>query len=260
MSVFVLSILAGVIGTAVGGLFCAIAGSKSDKLTGVSLAFAGGVMASISFFELIPEAEKHSGIAVAVGGLVAGAAVVLGLNYLLDWITNAGRQPKQLHENYQEFYHESELLSHKKSMMRSGMLMLLAIAIHDIPEGLVIGAAVGHQNTELAVTLALMIAVHNIPEGMAIAAPLIAGGMNRWKVVLITVAEGLPSVVGALIGLLIGGVSGTALALSFAVAAGAMLYVTFGEILPQTVVMSKSRVPTIVLLVGIVCGLLLTKI
>ena len=257
MHIIAMNILAGVVGTALGGLLCAILGSKSEKLTGVSLSFAGGVMVSISFFELIPEAEFHANMPVALGGLVGGAVIVLGLSYLLDRITNKG-QPK-LHENYQEYYHESDLLARKKSMMHSGMLMLGAIAIHDIPEGLVIGAA-GQHDLRLAGTLALMIAIHNVPEGMAIASPLIAGGMNRWRVFLITVLEGLPSVAGALIGYLIGGISGIALALSLSIAAGAMLYVVFGEILPQSVVMSKSRLPTIVMLAGIVIGLLLTKI
>jgi len=259
MQVILISILASVVGTALGGLLAAILGSKSDKLTGLSLSFAGGVMTSISFLELLPEAVEHSSMSVTVAGLVAGVAGVLGLSYLLDRITLAGREQPKLHETYQELYHEGELLTQKKNYMRSGLLMLCAIAIHDIPEGLVIGAT-GRHDIALAATLALMIAVHNVPEGVAIAAPLIAGGMNRWKVFLITVVEGLPSVAGALIGYYVGGVSGTAVALSLSVAAGAMLYVVFGEILPQSIVMRKDRAPTIVLLVGIVVGMLMTKI
>jgi len=259
MHVILMSILASVVGTALGGLLAAVLGSKSDKLTGLALSFAGGVMTSISFFELLPEAIEHSNMAVAVAGLAGGAAVVLGLNYLLDRITNAGGKNPKLHETYQELYHESELLARKKSMMRSGLLMLCAIAIHDIPEGLVIGAT-GRHDTALAVTLAVMLAVHNVPEGIAIAAPLIAGGMGRWKTFLLTVVEGLPSVAGALIGYYVGGISGVAVALSLSAAAGAMLYVVFGEILPQSIVMRKDRAPMIVLLAGIVLGMLLSKI
>ena len=259
MKVIILSILASVVGTGLGGLLAAVLGSKSDKLTGLALSFAGGVMTSISFFELMPEAIGHSNMWVAVAGLAGGTAAVLGLNYLLDRVTDTGRKQPKLHETYQELYHEGELLAHKKSMMRSGLLMLCAIAIHDIPEGLVIGAT-GRHDITLAATLALMIAIHNIPEGIAIAAPLIAGGMGRWKTFLITVVEGVPSVVGALIGYFVGGVSGVAIALSLSGAAGAMLYVVFGEILPQSIVMRKDRAPTIVLLAGVVLGLLLSRI
>jgi len=259
MKIIILSVLAGVAGTGLGGLLTALLGNKSDKLTGISLAFAGGVMTSISFFELIPEAEFHSNLTITIAGMAAGAVLVLLLNFFLDKVTHTGEKPPKLHENYQEFYHESDLLARKSGMLRSGLLMLFAIAIHDIPEGLVIGAA-GRHDIHFAAMLALMIAIHNIPEGMAIAAPLIAGGMNRWKAFLITVVEGIPSVLGAVVGVLVGGISSTALALSLAIAAGAMLYVVFGEMLPQSVVMSRSRVPTVVLLGGIVVGLLLTKL
>jgi ZIP family zinc transporter len=109
-------------------------------------------------------------------------------------------------------------------------------------------------------TLALMIGLHNIPEGMAISAPLISGGLNKWRAALLTVLAGTPTVLGAIIGILIGGISNTALSLSFSIAGGAMLYAVFGEILPQSMSISKNRIPAIVLLIGIVVGLLLTKI
>ena len=77
---------------------------------------------------------------------------------------------------------------------------------------------------------------------------------------LLTLLAGVPTVLGALIGVLIGSISEVAVALSFAIAGGAMLYAVFGEIMPQSMNMSKDRIPTIVLLIGIVFGYLITKI
>jgi len=255
MKIILMSALAGVAGTGLGGLFTALFGKRTEKWISIFLSLAGGVMTSIVCFELIPEANAHANMAITVAGLAVGVVLVMGLNYLLDRLSNAGK----FHGNYEEFYHESEMLADQKKLIRSGWLMFFVIGIHNIPEGLAIGAAGSHE-LRFGATLALMLALHNIPEGMAITAPLVSGGMGRWKSVLITALSGLPMALGGVAGVLVGGISSTALALSFAVAGGAMLYAVFGEILPQSVVLSKSRAPTIVLLAGIVLGMLMTKI
>ena len=259
MEIIVISVVAGICGTGLGGLLTAFFGSRTDQMISVFLSFAGGVMTSIVLFELIPEAEELSNTAVTVIGLFTGVVVVLILNYILDRISNTDLGKTKLHETYEDFYHENEIIKRKTNMLRSGMLMFLAISLHTLPEGLALGAA-GYHDVSLGFTLALIIGIHNIPEGMAIAAPLISGGLNKVKVVMLTLLAGIPTVIGAFIGVLFGGISDTAVALSFSIAGGAMLYVVYGEILPQTMVMSKNRIPTISSLVGIVFGFVLTKI
>ena len=259
MEIIAISIVAGVFGTGLGGFLTVFFGSQTDRMISVFLSFAGGVMASIVFFELIPEAEELSNTAITILGLFLGVAVVLALNYILDKITNARHNKTELHESYEEFYHAGDIITSKANMLRSGMLVFFAIALHTLPEGLALGAAGGY-DARLGITLALIIGIHNIPEGMAIAAPLISGGLSKGKVIVLTLLAGVPTVIGALIGVLLGGISDVAVALSFSIAGGAMLYVVFGEILPQSIVMSKNRIPTISVLVGIVFGFLLTKI
>ena len=144
-------------------------------------------------------------------------------------------------------------------MMRSGMIMFAAISLHNIPEGMAIGAG-GSFDFQLGLMLAIMIALHNIPEGMAIAAPLIVGGVNRGKVVLLTALSGAPTLLGGVIGILIGSISLLAIALSLAAAGGAMLYVVFGEMVPASVLMTKSRAATIVALFGLLVGLIITQV
>jgi len=259
MEIIALSIVVGICGTGLGGLLTVFFGSRTDQMISVFLSFAGGVMASIVFFELIPEAEELSNTAVTVLGLLLGVALVLILNYILDRITSAGHNKTGLHESYEAFYHADGILTNKAGMLRSGMLIFLAIALHTLPEGLALGAAGGY-DASLGLTLALIIGIHNVPEGMAIAAPLISGGLSKGKVVILTLLAGVPTVIGAVIGYMLGGISDTAVALSFAIAGGAMLYVVYGEILPQSIVMSKNRIPTISSLAGVIFGFLLTKI
>ena len=120
--------------------------------------------------------------------------------------------------------------------------------------------AAGIHDAGLGLTLAIVIGLHNIPEGMAVSAPLIAGGFSKIKTILLMLFVGATTAVGAIAGVFIGGISDTALALSFAMAGGAMLYVVLGEILPQSIVTTKDRLPTIFALVGIIVGMLLTEI
>ena len=108
-----------------------------------------------------------------------------------------------------------------------------------------------------ALILAVLIGLHNIPEGMAVSVPLISGGMPKWKAVLITAASGIPTVLGALLGYALGEIGPLGLTLSLGFASGAMLYVVFGEILPQSYLMYHSKLPAFSAIVGILVGLLI---
>ena len=259
MNIIILSLLAGVVGMGLGGVITSVFGNRTEKMVSIFLSLAGGVMVSIVLIELLPEAIEYSNIWVAVIGLALGAVMVLALNNVMDRISKTKKSEAKVHETYTEFFHSEGMTDNKKSMLRSGMIMLFAIALHNIPEGLAMGAA-GYHDAALGLTLALMIGLHNIPEGMAISAPLISGGFSKVKTLILVTLTGATTVIGAVAGVLIGGISDIALALSFAVAGGAMLYVVFGEILPQSIVTNKDKVPAIFALVGIIVGLLFTQI
>jgi len=258
MHIIFLSLIAGVVGMGLGGLITAFAGNRSDKVISIFLSFSGGVMISIAFVELIPEAIALSNITVMVIGLFLGAILVYALHYIMDVHSHSGGKT-DIHESFAEYFHSEDVISKKSSMLRSGMVMIFAISLHNIPEGLAMGAA-GHYDIKLGMTLAIVIGLHNIPEGMAVTAPLILGGLSKTKSLVITILAGATTVFGAVIGVLIGGISDIAVALSFGAAAGAMLYVVLGEILPQSIIMSKDRIPTIFAFLGIVIGMLFTKL
>ena len=105
--------------------------------------------------------------------------------------------------------------------------------------------------------LVLAVTLHNIPEGMAVSVPLISGGMKKWKAVLITACTGIPTILGALLGYALGEIGPMGLTLSLGFASGAMLYVVFGEILPQAILMYSSKLPAFSAIFGMLVGMLI---
>ena len=105
--------------------------------------------------------------------------------------------------------------------------------------------------------MAMVIGLHNIPEGMAVAVPLISGGGRKLHAILITALSGMPTVLGAVIGYYLGMLSPLMLAISLSFASGAMLYVVLGELLPEAILMWRSKVPAFSTLIGIIVGLII---
>lgn len=277
--ILVLSLVAGIVGTGLGGFIGVLLKNKGNKVMGRVLSFAGGVMVGVVTFEMLPEAVEYSkienpfeqsGILIAVSALVVGMLIIFGLNKMLDVVENM----RGTHKSIEELHHETKVIEandalmeanacgntaavqavDKKSLLKAGLIMLLAIAFHNLPEGMAIGAS-GASNSKTGILVAIIIAVHNIPEGMAISAPLASGGVKGWKTILLTALAGAATVVGALIGLAVGGISRLASGICMGLAGGAMLYVTFCEILPQSILMEEGRVPAVSMLVGIVCSM-----
>jgi len=257
--------VAGICGMGLGGIVSAVLLKRpSENMICWLLSFAAGVMVSIVSFGLIPEAFELAGFGASVSGLTLGIVVVMVLNRLVDKISTTKEGNLAIHSTHEELYHQSQLIKNSKDtnmsrMLRSGMLIFIAIALHNIPEGMAIGAA-GSYDLRLGFLLAVMITAHNIPEGMAIAAPLLAGGLKKGKVILLTALCGATTLIGGLLGILIGGISDFAIAMSLAGAGGAMLYIVFGEMIPQSVIMTKNRIAPIVTLFGIIVGLIATQV
>jgi len=270
--------VAAIAGTGLGGVVTVFIPKRSDSLVCLLLSFASGIMISMVCFGLMPEAigilrNKYnaSGVYIAVAGLIAGVLIILPLNRLVDFITEKNSKAKHagIHETPEELHHQTQLIEGlgaappaaggQKRLLRSGIIMFIVLTLHNIPEGLAVGAGGAH-DLGMGLMLAIMVGLHDIPEGIAIAAPLFAGGMKRWKAAGIAALSGVPEVFGVLLGILIGGVSDIAVGLSMSAAGGAMLYVVFGEMLPQSFVMTKSRITPIIALSGVLAGLLLTML
>ena len=266
--IIILSLVAGVVGTGIGGILGVLLKSKGNKIMSRILSFAGGVMVGIVVFEMIPESIEKTqiidypyGVFVTLASVACGIIVIYGLNKLLDKIENV----RETHRSLEELHHEIQVIqltqeatngaTDKKSLLKAGIIMLLAIMFHNIPEGMAIGAT-GTAEVKMGVLVAILIAVHNVPEGMAISAPLASGGMKAWKTILLTAMAGADTVVGAIFGLAIGGIGDLAIGICMGVAGGAMLYVTFCEIVPQAILMDGGRIPAASMLIGVLSAMI----
>ena len=264
--------IAGVVGTGLGGLIGALLQKDSNRVVSLLLSFAAGVMLSVVCFDLVVESiETNVGIYVVIGAIALGVAVIYILNRIIDRKTNPevahiDEKHSKTADDLDELIHSDHLEHHranndsKFSLFVAGVVMACAIALHNVPEGMTIGAAYASNNGALggaAIVLAILIGLHNIPEGMAVSVPLIAGGMPKWKAVLITASSGIPTIIGALLGYILGEIGPVGLALSLGFASGAMLYVVFGEILPQAILMYRSKRPAFSAIGGMLVGLLI---
>ncbi len=235
-------------------------------------------MLSVVCFDLISDAihPEHASedvnIFVIVGGMLVGYAVIFLLNAIIDSKTNNevehidSSHPKTA-DSLDELIHSDHYNEHKKQnssrqLFIAGLVMAAAIALHNLPEGMVIGAsfatdAGSSMLSKSGIVMAIVIGLHNIPEGMAVAVPLCSGGMKKTKSVFVTAASGIPTILGAVLGYFIGMLSPLALALALSFASGAMLYVVFGELLPESILIWRSKLPAFGTLVGVIVGLLI---
>ena len=271
-SLILVTALAGVAGTGLGGLVGALMQKDSKRVVSLLLSFAGGVMLSVVCFDLAVEAiETQVGVGFVAGAIAIGVGVTYFLNYLIDKKTNPevphidANHPKTA-DDLDELIHSDHLKQHyarndsKLGLFVAGIVMACAIALHNVPEGMTIGASYAREGGAVgksAVVLAIIIGLHNIPEGMAVSVPLISGGMAKWKAVVITASSGIPTILGAVLGFWLGEIGPVGLALSLGFASGAMLYVVFGEILPQSILMYHSKLPAFSAIIGILVGMMI---
>lgn len=267
--------LAGMGGTGLGGILSGLFKRDSVKTVSLLLSFAGGVMVSIVCFDLIRSAlDTNIHVLYICSAIAAGVAIVYLLNLFIDRTTNREvrhitKKHPQTADNLDEIIHSNHLSVHirrrdtKIALLGAGIIMACAIALHNLPEGITIGASYANAHGVMegsALILAILIGLHNIPEGMAIAVPLINGGVKRRIAILITALSGAPTIVGSLLGYWIGDIGPYGLALSLSFASGAMLYVVFGEILPQSILMYRSKLPAFAVIFGILLGLVIINI
>lgn len=279
--VVIITAVAGVVGTGLGGLIGSVFSRNSEKIVSLLLSFAGGVMLCVVCMDLLSDALAQDtsvgNVFIVIGAVLLGYGMVYLLNFIIDRKTNP--QVKHIDETHpktadqlSELIHSDHYEEHKKEyethgvskrseLFVAGLVMAFAIALHNLPEGMVIGASYAKDEvvsfTGSGFVIALVIGLHNIPEGMSVSVPLISGGMNKLKAALITALTGVPTVLGAMLGYFLGSLSPLWLSLSLSFASGAMLYVVFGELLPESILMWRSKAPAAATLAGVLVGVLI---
>ncbi len=236
-----IGLAAGIIGTGSGTVIALFVRNPSRSLLGFILGFAGGIMLAIVLTDLLPESIEAGSFYLAFMGLLLGALFILFVDLKIPHI---------------HFFETTEELAR---FIRTGTILGLGIAMHNLPEGIAIGASYV-ASPALGFTLAVTIALHNIPEGIAMACPLCAGGMRiRW-ILIYTAMAGLPMGLGAFIGASLGAISPVVLSLSLGFAGGAMLYIIFGELIPGAQNSGNGHSGTFGAVFGTIAGILLLSV
>lgn len=213
-TIMTLSFLSG-LSTPLGALIVLRFQTLSRPVLAFILALASGVMVTVVLTELLPNGIKTGGIGWFTVGCLGGIILMVGL--AAQWRhVDAG----------------SRAVTTSSRLRQTGQSIALAIAVHDLPEGMAIGAG-DAVHAQLGLIIALAIALHNMPEGMSIAAPLAMGGMSRRKILVLTGLISFVTPLGTLLPLLLGALSPTLSAFFLALASGAMLYVVVNDTFPE---------------------------
>lgn len=214
--ILIYSLLAG-LATVLGGLFVLLFGRPSYKLLALLLGIASGVMLSVVAVDLLPSALQHGSAWSTALGFSVGVLSLAAFDNLLSRRRNHRRKSVHWRDTY----------------ARLGILVALGIALHDLPEGLAIGAGFAATH-DLGSLLTLAIGLHNVPEGIGMSAPLLFGGWKPWKIVLLTLLVALVTPLGTLLSLILVNVSRKFIAVCLAFAAGAMVFVVADELIPTS--------------------------
>ena len=237
LEVTILGLLAGTLGTGIGGILGLILTRVSPVQISSLLGLSAGIMIAIVTFELMPEALEDGGLLWGISGLRLGVLLMTGIDLI--------------------FPHQHLLGDEERSpFLKTGAIMGLGIAMHNLPEGLAIGVG-GVQDAYVGIALAFAIFLHNVPEGLALALPLKIGQVSAYKILVSTVVVGLPMGLGAFVGGLAGQISPVANSLVLGLAAGAMLFITFDELIPQTEKLARGHSATFGVLAGVIAGIII---
>ncbi len=233
--------------TVVGSLIGFAFKGLSHKFSDIILSFAAGVMLAAAVLGLVLPSIEYGGdkgIFIAVAGIFAGALCLNAVDKLVPHLHKMAGADNEGHDS---------------SRLDKVLLFVLAIAIHNFPEGIAAGVGFGSGNTSQALMIAGGIALQNLPEGMVIIAPMLAAGVTPRRTFVIAVITGLVEIIGTLMGYLAVSVSTVILPFALAFAGGTMLYVVSDEMIPETHAHGSERGATYALLIGF-CIMLISDV
>lgn len=231
-----------VVGSLLGFLFQKIPHKWNDAIMG----FAAGVMLAAAIIGLIlpaMEMVNQSGIWIIGLGLLAGAIFLNLMDKVTPHLHHISGVDEEEHKN-----------NHNLNKV---LLFVMAIGIHNLPEGLAAGMAFGGQDIGNALAVAAGIALQNIPEGMIIISPMLLAGIKKRRTFLIALSTGLVEVVGTFIGYFAVNLAGSVLPFALSFAGGTMLYVVGDEMIPETHSHGYERMATYSLIIGFFVMLLM---
>lgn len=239
----ILGLFFGTFGTTLGGIIGVIIKKNSNKFLSFILAFASGLMMSIICFDLIPEALGISSIINVIIGIIIGIIVMIFCNIIVQKKFNTN---KRFEKN-------------ENTLLKTGIIVSIGLAIHNFPEGLAIGSGF-EASMKLGLSLALAICLHDIPEGISMAVPMKNGGMKISKVIFYVILSGITTGIGAFFGAIVGSISQEVISICLSFAAGAMLYIVSGELIPESNQLYHGKMTAIGNMIGFIIGIFATTL
>ena len=225
-----------VVGAILGFCFKRISHNMND----IILSFAAGVMLAAAIIGLILPSLEYEGkytLWISIAGVFSGALCLNVIDKVVPHLHRLSGADQELHPEHAE-------------RLNKVLLFVMAIGIHNLPEGIAAGVGFGTGNSAEALLIALGIALQNVPEGMVIIAPMLAAGISTGRTFVIALVTGLVEVVGTLLGFFAVSLSTTILPFALAFAGGTMLYVISDEMIPETHAHGAERGATYALLAG----------
>ncbi len=242
LTAFLASLGAGLM-TALGALpALALGGEVPDKLMDVLYGLSAGVMLAASAFSLLVPALEMGSVFLVAGGFLTGAFLI------------------EMGDRFIPHVHPVYGYEGPSSRLRKVWLLILAMTIHNFPEGMAVGVAFAGESFGAALALALAIGIQNIPEGLAVSAPLVREGYRGRKAVLYGTLTGLVEPIGGLIGAYSVLVIRSLLPFIMGLAAGAMIFVVSDEMIPESHRKGHERWATMGVVVGFVVMMILDNI
>jgi ZIP family zinc transporter len=238
MRITLYGFVSGLAGTGLGGLSAFLVSRADNRAMSTILEFSAGLMTAVVCFELLPEAFKLGGTFYTFAGIISGIIAVVVI---------------------ENFLKKSHMLSggNNKGLLKAGILMAIAISLHNFPEGFAVGSGF-EASASLGLTITAAIIIHDIPEGIAMAVPMRAGGFSKLRAFVYTLLSGVPMGFGALLGAALGQISGLLTASCLGFAGGAMLYIIYGELVPESKRLYLGRLSSLANVCGILCGIIIS--
>ncbi|EAI7587431.1 zinc transporter ZupT [Campylobacter jejuni] len=260
--------------TAIGSIIAFFSRKDDLRVLSLGLGFSAGVMIYISFMEILPTALKDFknhydshwaellGLACFFGGIL--------ISLLIDKLIPEDVNPHEPKEDLSELkicplpqkgqnppkFHPGEKLHqiNTKALKRTGIFTALAIAIHNFPEGFATFIS-SLDNLTLGIAIAIAVAIHNIPEGLAVSLPIYHATGDKKKAFIYSALSGLAEPLGAFVGalILLPFIGDLTLAISFAVIAGIMVFISLDELLPAAKTYDKAHDS----LYGLIAGMMI---
>ncbi|MDR2824056.1 MAG: zinc transporter ZupT [Prevotellaceae bacterium] len=227
-----LTMIAG-LSTGIGSAIAFFARRTNTKLLSVALGFSAGVMIYVSFIEILPQAfllSKNAAAGTSNVYVVLAFFVGIAIIFLIDALIPESENPHEMH-NVEEMYNSNSL--NESRLKRTGILMALAIAIHNFPEGIATFAS-AVVAPEIAIPITIAIAIHNIPEGIAVSVPIFYATGNRSKAFWLSFLSGMAEPLGGVLGFIfiMKYMNEFGLAMLMAAVAGIMVFISVDELLP----------------------------